>query len=90
MGVPISQIGPPIRMAIQNSIENKMEEIVTDHRDPTALWNQMNNFNLEIAKARLALEGPKRSGGFSSYIGRLNGHKVLIDGFDNMYDIQDE
>ncbi len=52
--------------------------------DARALWNSLNSANVQRSDTRRRLEGNSILGGFSSFIGYLNGHHVAIDGFNNV------
>jgi hypothetical protein len=76
--------GPTIS-AIQNSWDDKLKELTLTHSSAQESYDNLNKLNICISNFQQKLHGPKRLGGFSSYMGKLNGETITIDGFNNMY-----
>ncbi len=87
-GRKIARLLPPAEPAVQNTFEEKMAEVKMGQPDARDAYNELRAFNRALSKFRNELEGPRRSGGFSSYRGSLNGEPVVIDGFDNVYRVR--
>lgn len=86
----ITKLPPPEVAAVQNSIEDKMAEfsLLKKNDDAKKNYDAINSFNLKFSQIKIAAEGPIRLGGFSSYLGLLNGNRVLIDGLNNIHKIK--
>jgi glycosyltransferase involved in cell wall biosynthesis len=82
--VKIYKLPSPTLLAIANSIEDKVANIKRGQLEARPAYDMLNKTNLTLSKIRLATEGPIKLGGFSSYLGLLNGRNVMIDGFDNI------
>jgi hypothetical protein len=80
-GERLVRIEPPTIPAIANSTAQKVAEVAAAASDPGSLYRKMTGINLAISELKLQLEGPFRSGGYSSFVGKLNGRAVSIDGF---------
>lgn len=82
--IKIFKLPPPSLLAIQNSINDKVANIKCGQLDAQRTYTMLNKTNLTLSKIRLSTEGPIKLGGFSSFLGILNGKSILIDGFDNI------
>lgn len=83
----IAHLPPPARMAIQNTLREKVSGLVqteTEDKKVEETYKVSNSLSLAISKFRLATEGPVRLGGGFSYRGFLNGRPVSIDGFSEI------
>lgn len=90
LGISYAKMPAPLISAIENG-NNKVSELpiklgVNDSKD---VYNEMCDLNRSISLTKIKIEGPIRLGGFSSYIGKLNGLNVVIDGFDNLRALED-
>ncbi len=86
-GRPAEQIGPPSRLPVQNDFRQKLN-FLSDFKDKSEeVYQVIRRHNVAQSKIRLNLEGPGRKGGFRSFVGRLNGQDVSIDGFGSVTDL---
>ncbi|MBI5276993.1 MAG: glycosyltransferase [Burkholderiales bacterium] len=81
-GQRVKRLPAPRVRAVGNSIEQKMAEAGPAQADAAVAYKHMVRVNMELARLRMAREGPRRSGGYASFNGRLNGVAVTIDGFN--------
>jgi glycosyltransferase involved in cell wall biosynthesis len=84
---PVVVIPPPEKPAVANTHAQKMAAIgqpgLNGGDDKAkSRWERMNAINLETSRLRLAAQGPRRSDGFQTYRGLLNGHMIVIDGLN--------
>ncbi len=83
----LAKLDGPEKPSIENSFSHKMSEIQKTTLSDADAYVKMDNFNQKVSRLKLAFEGPYRAGGYTSFIGLLNGKRVLIDGFDNYHSV---
>lgn len=87
--LPVVVLPPPAKPAVANSHAQKMAAISLPGRkggedNAKVRWERMNAINLETSRIRLAIEGPRRKGGFQTFRGLLNGRMIVIDGLNGI------
>lgn len=81
----VRKLRPPVKQAIQNSMDQKVAEGARLKADSQRTFKYLSQFNSTMSDIKLKLEGPCRTGGFSSFRGKLNGQPVVIDGFGSIH-----
>jgi len=87
-GGNLIRLSPPVILALDNTDEDRMSEVGKLNASSTDSAQIINNYNLSMSKIKLELEGPRRLGGYASFVGLLNGELVLIDGFNRVSRIE--
>lgn len=95
MKVPLRELGPPTRLAVQNTYEDKVAQFRKDKDgkdklDGQPLFELVMKINDQMCQVKLRVEGPLRPGGFSSFQGRLNGEPVTLDGFGGLHPLKED